>query len=189
MGLGASFSALGIAVATLAPTAAMGVATTFGVASTGTAIASLSGAAAKSAALAWLGGGALTAGGGGMTAGSALITLAGPVGWTIAGVMLTTSLGVGVLANHINEKTIKEARKEREDIEKLIRNFDVVIADVLALQEVTREQINGLRETCNLISGRDYSKFTEDEKYRAGILVNSTLTLAQLINKEIIIHE
>ena len=38
---------LGIAVATMGPTAAMGVATTFGVASTGTAISALSGAAAN----------------------------------------------------------------------------------------------------------------------------------------------
>ena len=36
----ASLSALGVTVATLGPTAAMGVATTFGVASTGTAISS-----------------------------------------------------------------------------------------------------------------------------------------------------
>lgn len=44
-GAGATLSALGIAVATMGPTAAMGVATTFGVASTGTAISALSGAA------------------------------------------------------------------------------------------------------------------------------------------------
>lgn len=68
-GAGATLSALGIAVATMGPTAAMGVATTFGVASTGTAISALSGAAANSAALAWLGGGALAAGGG-MSAGT-----------------------------------------------------------------------------------------------------------------------
>ena len=43
-GAGATLSALGIAVATMGPTAAMGVATTFGVASTGTAISALSGA-------------------------------------------------------------------------------------------------------------------------------------------------
>ena len=48
----ASLSALGVTVATLGPTAAMGVATTFGVASTGTAISTLSGAAAESAAIA-----------------------------------------------------------------------------------------------------------------------------------------
>lgn len=82
----------GVAVATLGPTAAMGIATTFGVASTGTAISTLSGAAATNAALAWLGGGALTAGGGGMAAGSAVLALAGPVGWGIAGVATAASM-------------------------------------------------------------------------------------------------
>ena len=42
---------LGVGVATLGPTAAMGFATTFGVASTGTAISALSGAAASNAAV------------------------------------------------------------------------------------------------------------------------------------------
>ena len=72
----------GIAVASLAPSAAMWVATTFGTASTGAAISTLSGAAATNAALAWLGGGALAAGGTGMAGGSAFLALAGPVGWT-----------------------------------------------------------------------------------------------------------
>ena len=95
----ASLSALGVTVATLGPTAAMGVATTFGVASTGTAISSLTGAAANSAALAWLGGGSLAVGGGGMAAGNAFLAMAGPVGWGIAGLMLTASVGAGVFAN------------------------------------------------------------------------------------------
>lgn len=99
-GAGATLSALGIAVATMGPTAAMGVATTFGVASTGTAISALSGAAANSAALAWLGGGALAAGGGGMSVGTAFLGLAGPVGWTIAGVAGAAAIGSGIYANN-----------------------------------------------------------------------------------------
>lgn len=100
-GAGATLSALGIAVATMGPTAAMGVATTFGVASTGTAISALSGAAANSAALAWLGGGALAAGGGGMSVGTAFLGLAGPVGWTIAGVAGAAAIGSGIIINLI----------------------------------------------------------------------------------------
>jgi len=88
---GAAGVGIGGAVVGLGPSAAMGVATTFGVASTGTAISSLSGAAATNAALAWLGGGTLAAGGGGMAAGEALLALAGPVGWAIAGVSLLAS--------------------------------------------------------------------------------------------------
>lgn len=72
----------------MGPTAAMWVATTFGTASTGTAISALSGAAATSAALAWLGGGVAA---GGMAAGNALLALAGPIGWGIAGASLVAT--------------------------------------------------------------------------------------------------
>ena len=92
-GAGAGFAA-GAAVASVAPTAAMWVATTFGTASTGTAISTLSGAAASNAALAWLGGGALAAGGGGTAAGGALLALAGPIGWTVAGASLFVSIAL-----------------------------------------------------------------------------------------------
>ena len=91
-GCGSAATVAGIGLATLGPTAAMGIATTFGVASTGTAISALSGAAATNAALAWLGGGALAAGGGGMVAGKALVCLAGPVGWSVAAVAFATSI-------------------------------------------------------------------------------------------------
>lgn len=90
-GAGAGLAA-GASVVFMPPTAAMWVATTFGTASTGTAISALSGAAASNAALAWLGGGALAAGGGGMAAGNALLALAGPIGWTIAGATLLSSI-------------------------------------------------------------------------------------------------
>ena len=82
----------GLAVTSLAPSAAMWVATTFGTASTGTAISALSGAAANSAALAWLGGGSIAAGGAGVTGGQALLALAGPIGWSIAGDRKSTRL-------------------------------------------------------------------------------------------------
>ena len=37
--------------------------------------------------------------------------------------------------------------------------------------------------------GMNYSLFTEDEKYQAGALVNATLSLTAMINKEIKINE
>lgn len=83
--------AVGASVAFMAPTAAMWIATTFGTASTGAAISTLSGAAATNAALAWLGGGPLAAGGSGIAAGNALLALAGPIGWSIAGATLLFS--------------------------------------------------------------------------------------------------
>ena len=184
-GAGATLSALGVAVATMGPTAAMGIATTFGVASTGTAISTLSGAAATNAALAWLGGGALAAGAGGMSAGSAFLALAGPVGWTIAGVMLAGSVGSGLYASHKNKETANKLIVERENLEKIIRKFNTMNSEVKALVETTNTQIIGVTKAEKALIGSDYSQFSKDEKIQAGLLVNSTLTLAQLINKEL----
>lgn len=185
----ASLSALGVAVATLGPTAAMSVATTFGVASTGTAIASLSGAAANSAALAWLGRGALAAGGTGMAGGSAFLALAGPVGWSIAGVMLAGSIGSGIFSSNKNKKAAEEADSERRNIEMVTRKFKNMNTEVYQLKETTITQSKGISDILNEIPGNNYSQFTEDEKYKIGTLVNTTLTLAQLINKELKLDE
>ena len=184
-GTAATLSALGIAVATMGPTAAMGVATTFGVASTGTAIASLSGAAANSAALAWLGGGALAAGGKGMVGGTALLGLAGPVGWAIAGVMLAGSVGSGLYARNKNKETADKLVGERENLEEVIRKFNNFTAEVKALIVSTAIQIKGVLKVEKDLIGTDYNLLSKDERMQAGLLVNSTLTLAQLINKEI----
>lgn len=178
----ASLSALGVTVATLGPTAAMGVATTFGVASTGTAISSLSGAAANSAALAWLGGGSVAAG-------NAFLALAGPVGWGIAGAMLTASIGAGVVANRKNEEVAKEAMEEQKKVELLARQLKEKVIEVTELIELTEKQTEGIYLANLSLTGMDYSLFTEDEKYQAGALVNSTLSLTAMVNKEIRINE
>ena len=185
----ASLSALGVTVATLGPTAAMGVATTFGVASTGTAISSLSGAAANSVALAWLGGGSVAAGGGGVAAGNAFLALAGPVGWGIAGAMLTASIGAGVVANRKNEEVAKEAMEEQKKVELLARQLKEKVIEVTELIELTEKQTEGIYLANLSLTGMDYSLFTEDEKYQAGALVNSTLSLTAMVNKEIRINE
>ncbi|CAK7017277.1 MAG: hypothetical protein PEPC_00713 [Peptostreptococcus russellii] len=184
-GAGATLSALGVAVATMGPTAAMGIATTFGVASTGTAISTLSGAAATNAALAWLGGGALAAGGGGISAGSALIGLAGPVGWTIAGVMFAGSLASGLYASNKNKETARSLNADRIHIEKTIRKVNNMNVEVNELLGVTRIQVNGVIKAEKELPGNDFKKFSSDQKAQAGMLVNSTLSLAQLINKEL----
>ena len=181
----ASLGALGVAVATAGPTVAMGVATTFGVASTGTAIASLSGAAATSAALAWLGGGTLVAGGGGVAAGTALLALAGPVGWTSAGGAALVSVGVGVAAAVRYKREAEDLNQERFEVEAAIRRFDKTTAEVDALLDLTVTQTKQVAGLSSQVPAADYRSFSEDEKRLAAALVNSNLTLAQLINKEI----
>lgn len=171
VGAGAAGVGAGVAVAALGPTAAMGIATTFGVASTGTAISSLSGAAAVNAALAWLGGGALAAGGGGMAAGSALVSLAGPLGWAVAGASALISCLLFI-------KTKKD--KERlEDIFTLIterdaKSFYLAVAEMHERIDRIKNETAILKEAISRIQtfGLDYRKMTEAQQYELGSYVN-----------------
>ena len=179
-GAGAAGVSAGVAVAAMGPTAAMGIATTFGVASTGTAISTLSGAAATNAALAWLGGGALAAGGGGMAAGEAFLTLAGPVGWAIAGVALVAS---GIMFWQSSSK-----KKRIEEIFTLISKRDVKsykLAVVELSERITRidEESKLLRDAILKVKsfGTDYDAMTEAQQYELGVYVNLMRSSTQLL--------
>lgn len=176
---------VGVTVAALGPTATMGVATTFGVASTGTAISALSGAAATNAALAWLGGGALAAGGGGVAAGEALLALAGPVGWAIAGAALVTS---GILF-----WITKSNNARLENIYTLIAKRDAKMYKLAAVEINERikrigPETEALNEAANEISsfGTDFDAMTEEQQYALGAYVNLMVASKQLLINPII---
>lgn len=170
-GQGAAGVGAGVAVASLGPTAAMGIATTFGVASTGTPISALSGAAATKAALAWLGGGALSAGGGGMAAGSAFLALAGPVGWTIA--------GVSIIASGLMFFKRKSDKERLENVYTLISNRDIKSYE-LAIVELSERIKRILDETEKLgeeiakieTFGTDYHNMSEEQQFELGTCYN-----------------
>lgn len=179
-GAGAVGVGAGIAVVALGPTAAMGIATTFGVASTGTAISSLSGAAATNAALAWIGGGTLAAGGGGMAAGNALLALAGPVGWAIAGVALCT-------ISLLFWKSMSD-KKQIEDIFTLISERDVKsysLAIVELNERISRidDESKKLHDAVTHIVGFgfDYNVMNEAQQYELGSYVNLMSSSTQLL--------
>jgi hypothetical protein len=58
-------------------------------------------------------------------------------------------------------------------------------AEVEALKDLTRTQVEKVSALKGRVPGSDYVSFTDDEKKRAAALVNANLTLAQLINREI----
>ena len=188
-GAGAAGVSAGVAVAAMGPTAAMGIATTFGVASTGTAISTLSGAAATNAALAWLDAikalvdahqFVIAAGGGGMAAGEAFLTLAGPVGWAIAGVALVAS---GIMFWRSSSK-----KKRIEEIFTLISKRDVKsykLAVVELSERIIRidEESKLLRDAIVKVKsfGTDYDAMTEAQQYELGAYVNLMLSATQLL--------
>lgn len=185
VGAGAVGAGLGVAVAAMGPTVAMGVATTFGVASTGTAIAALHGIAATNAALAWLGGGALAVGGGGVAAGNAFLAMAGPVGWSIAGLSLLMS-GVALVVNHSNQKSL-------ENIFTLISERDVSsykLSIVELNERITRieEESEHIHNAIKRIQsfGIDYKKMTEAQQYELGSYVNLLSSCTQLLTNPIL---
>lgn len=184
LGIGAG-TAAGAAVATIAPSAALWVATTFGTASTGTAISALSGAAATNAALAWLGGGAVAAGGGGVAAGQALLSLAGPIGWGIAGV----SVIVSVLIAWKERKKISEEKKDEidrvkrctESLQELIGNIDALSLKTDALAKEVRQ----FKEHSGTLYAADYASLSESQKQLLGALVNNAKGLSALLSQNI----
>lgn len=173
--------AAGMAVASIAPSAAMWVATTFGTASTGAAISTLSGAAATNAAMAWLGGGALAAGGGGMAGGSAFLAMAGPIGWGVAGATLLTSIALFVKKQH------EIAREKHEELLSVKRNTEALretsaaIGALRAKTDALREELSrSFMASCHL-QGADYLSISDDEKLALGSLVNNAKSLGSLI--------
>lgn len=183
-GAGAGLAA-GASVAFMGPTAAMWVATTFGIASTGTAISTLSGAAATNAALAWLGGGAVAAGGGGTAAGSALLAMAGPIGWTIAGATLLSSILLFAKKKaKLNKQKNEEIEAVKNNTEK-VKELDASISNIL---DETVSIMNGLKKSyteCLNGFGQDYKTFTDEQKLRLGALVNNTKALSAMFDKTV----
>ena len=177
--------AAGAAIVSVAPAAAMWIATTFGTASTGTAISALSGAAAQSAALAWLGGGALTAGGGGMAAGHALLAMAGPIGWTIAGATLLASITLFTVnkfkLTKQKEEEIKAIKNNTKDTLIVAEKIQVLIDEVTLLRDKLSELYgDSLHEF-----GKDFHEISEDRQMQLGVLVNNTKALAATLSKGI----
>ena len=166
--------AAGASVAMMGPTAAMWI-----------AISTLSGAAATNAALAWLGGGAVAASGGGMAAGSALLALAGPVGWTIGGATLLSSIIIyskkRVQLNKGKEEEIKRVYQNRENI----MEVDGKLQEILKSSRETREKLVEEYRNSLKLYGRDYSGFGDDEKKNLGAIVNVTKALSSLMTKTV----
>lgn len=177
--------AAGAAVASLAPSAALWVATTFGTASTGAAISTLSGAAATNAAIAWLGGGAVAAGGGGVAAGNALLALAGPIGWTIAGASILTTVVI------FAKKKMKSTKEKVEEIEKVKTNTELIkesslnLKDLLERTNTMRDSLMNLYSECMTAFGKDFESLSEDEQLRLMTLVNNTKAIAATLDNNI----
>ncbi|MGP5220699.1 hypothetical protein [Arthrobacter rhombi] len=183
-GAGTGFTA-GAAVASLAPTAAVWVATTFGSASTGTAISTLSGAAASQAALAWLGGGALAAGGGGTAAGSALLALAGPIGWSVAGATLLASIAVFARKKSENRGAKQEELTAVKQNTALVNDMNAHIDDLLQRSASLRGLLMKSYGEALEFFGANFLALSAPQQSQLAALVNNTKACASLLSKRV----
>lgn len=186
-GAGAGFTA-GATVAVIAPSAAMWVATTFGTASTGTAISALTGVAATNAALAWLGGGTLAAGGGGVAAGSALLALAGPIGWTVAGATLLTSIALFTKKKFENREAKQQAVIKVKQNTADLRHRDAQIDDLLRRTTALRELLMVSYGQSLPFFGADFCSLPAPQRSQLAALVNNTKACAALLARRVPRH-
>ena len=183
-GAGAGLAA-GASVAFMAPTAAMWIATTFGTASTGAAISTLSGAAATNAALAWLGGGTLAMGGGGTAAGSALLAMAGPVGWSIAGAALLSSILIftkkRTKLNHQKNEEIEAVKENTERVKEIDAAIDRLLKETSRIASGVKDEYR----SCMPAFGSDYTTLSDEQKKHLGAMVNNTKALSVMLDKTV----
>ncbi|MDK1329105.1 hypothetical protein [Arthrobacter sp. zg-Y1143] len=184
VGAGVGFTA-GAAIASVAPTAAMWAATAFGTASTGTAISTLSGAAATNAALAWLGGGPVAAGGGGSAAGTALLALAGPVGWAITGATLLTTVVLFSKKKFENRAAKDAALTAIKQNTALAKRTDIRIAALLEETSSLRIRLASLYADCLAFYRADFATLSDADHVRLATLVNNTKACAALLSQRI----
>ena len=111
--------------------------------------------------------------------------MAGPIGWTIAGATLLTSI---ILFTSKKNKLNKQKNEEIEAVKKNTERVREMDMQIKVLLDETAAVRSGLRESylqCVSLSGGDYSAFTGEEKQRLGALVNQTKALSALFGKVI----
>ena len=113
------------------------------------------------------------------------MALAGPVGWTIAGGALLSSI---IILSAKRVKLDKEKNKEIEAVKsntEKIREMDAQIASIL--QETTKisSDLRNSYARCLDTFGRDYGSLSAQQKIHLGSLVNNTRALSAMLGKTV----
>ena len=120
-----------------------------------------------------------------MAAGHALLALAGPIGWTIAGASLLTSI---LLFTSKKAKLNKQKNAEIEAVKRnteRIRELDARLALLLSETTAVRNGLSYSYGQCAGLFGCDYTACSEEQRRSLGALVNQTKALSALLGKRI----
>ena len=116
--------------------------------------------------------------------GGALLALAGPVGWGIAGVATASSAGLYMYKKRKNAALKSE---EMQRIQEATHQAKKIVQEIQALRLKTKKLLKNLDRECVVLSSlylADYSVLDEDQRLSLGKLVNNTLTLMVLVNQK-----
>ena len=120
-----------------------------------------------------------------MAAGSALLAIAGPVGWSVAGAAV---LGAAVFLHLRNRRLAEEAEERRVEVEAEIRSFNASERKIKGLAQRTREHADGCVAELVWLTERapaDYRQFKVAQKERLAALINHIRSLGKLLAEQV----
>ena len=127
----------------------------------------------------------IATGGSGSAGGSALLALAGPVGWGVGGAAL---VGSGLYLNSRNKRFAREATEQRIKVEKEVRSLRTALEEVERISKRTEDQITGCLDELAWLrghAGSNYQRFSQAQKERLAALIDHVRALSELLNKEV----
>jgi uncharacterized protein YaaW (UPF0174 family) len=175
----------GIGIGALGPVALTTAVSTFGTASTGVAISSLSGAAATNATVAWIGGGSIASGGAGIAGGKALLALAGPIGWAVAGGF---ALKAGIDYSNKNKKIIAEANEKIDQLKEKNENCNYRIRNTTNTIEQTKTYFDEILKLVIKLKNnapKNYLEFNQHQEKELTALINNVNSFSKLLNTSV----
>ena len=120
-----------------------------------------------------------------MAAGNALLALAGPVGWTIAGASVLTSV---VLFSSNKLKMYEKKKEEIETVRKNTTSVKETSAKVKALLNETvklRQLLNECYIDCISLHNSNFASLSYSKQMKLGTLVNNAKALSVSLAKTI----
>lgn len=120
-----------------------------------------------------------------MSGGNALLALAGPIGWSIAGATLLASI---LLFSKNKGKIDKEKRDEIKKIKVNIQRIVETSQKIKILLEENKSLYNSIINNYKkalYVFNKDYNKISDDDKLLLGSIVNETRAISKSIEKGI----